>query len=65
MTGTLSIYSQDSANPLQVRLEGSGTAQPDASSGGCSLSDGRSPFDPALWLWALVAALVVWRRGRR
>lgn len=64
-TAMLSVYSEGRAEPLQVRLEGAAVAQPDASGGGCSLSDGRSPFDPVLWLSAIAACGVLWRRRRQ
>ncbi len=64
MTTSLSVYTDGRAEPLQVQLEGAAVAKPDASGGGCSLSDGRSPFDPVLWLSVLAALGVLWRRGR-
>lgn len=49
-----------SLSPFIVAADADG-----GSSGGCSISDGRSPFDPTLWLLALGAGGLLWMRRRQ
>lgn len=47
----------------EVALSGNGEGETDVTSGGgCSISTGKSPLDPTLWLLLLVAIAVAWRR---
>jgi trimeric autotransporter adhesin len=66
--GSLRITTDATPSTRDVALTGQATAAVDVSSGGCSVSTGRAPFDPVLWLMTLLAAGVLvwrtWRRGR-
>jgi hypothetical protein len=66
-TGQLTV-SSDAAqgSTQQVALSGSGETPAELSSGGCSISRGRSGFDPTLALLALLAAAgLAYRRYQR
>lgn len=64
-SGTLRVQVSGMAAPVEVPLEGTGTAAADVSGGGCSMSDGRSHTDPTLWALALIAGLALHARERR
>ena len=64
-SGSLRVQVSSVAAPIEVALEGMGTAQADVSGGGCSIIDGRSPTDPTLWTLLLLAALALVSRRRR
>ena len=55
------------ATPASTPLTGDGVEPADLSSGGCTLSDGASVFDPTLWalVVAALAGLAYRRRVRR
>lgn len=61
-SGTLSVASNAANGPLQAPLSGQGQAAPEEANSGCSMARGDTPFDPVLWLLALAAAVVLWRR---
>lgn len=69
-TGMVEIDSTAAATPMQVALqavrEGAAAAPPtgmsNAGQGGCSIARGDTLADPTLWLLALLAAAVLWRR---
>jgi trimeric autotransporter adhesin len=60
--GALTVTSNAANGPHTVALSGQGEAAVDVSSGGCSLAKGDSLLDPTLWLLALAAVAVLWRR---
>jgi trimeric autotransporter adhesin len=62
--GTLSITTDAAPTAREVALSGSGDPSADVGSGGCTLGDGTSPSDPALWMMVLLAALCIARRRR-
>ncbi|MEO8524479.1 MAG: choice-of-anchor D domain-containing protein [Caldimonas sp.] len=62
--GTLSITSDAAPTVREVSLSGSGDPSADVGGGGCTLGDGTSPNDPALWMMVLLAALCIVRRRR-
>ena len=65
-SGSLRVQVSGVVAPVEVALQGTGTAAADISGGGCSISDGRSPADPTLWALVLLAAAVLfYRRMRR
>ena len=65
-SGSLRVQISGVVAPVEVALQGTGTAAADISGGGCSISDGRSPADPTLWALVLLAAAVLfYRRMRR
>ena len=64
-SGNLRVQVSGVAAPIDVALEGTGTAQADVSSGGCSMIDSRSPTDPTLWTLLLLAGLALVSRRRR
>lgn len=63
VSAKLSIGTDSSALPLEVKLDGIGQEQADVSSGGCSMASGESMTDPTLWALAVLAMLVL--LGRR
>jgi hypothetical protein len=74
VTGSMQITYDSRATALEVALSGEGEARPDLSSGGCSMVQGGSLFDPTLWILIVCAAVVLHlrrpmsgflRRGRR
>jgi trimeric autotransporter adhesin len=72
-TGMVEIDTTAAATPTQVALqavrEGAAAAplsgMSNAGQGGCSIARGNTPADPVLWLLALLAAAVLWRRRAR
>lgn len=64
-TGALRVTHDASGAPLDVALSGDGDRTAEVSSGGCSVSRGTSPVDPALWLMVLAAMAVIGTRARR
>lgn len=63
--GTLSIATDQAAQPSTVPLSGTGTDAPKSSGGGCTMTTGRADWDPTLWLLAAGAALLLGRRALR
>jgi len=71
-TGTVEIDTSAAATPLQVAIQaarGMPASIPpvplemsNVGAGGCSIARGDSLADPTLWLLALLAAGVLWRR---
>lgn len=63
LSAKLSIGTDSSALPLEVKLDGIGQEQADVSSGGCSMASGESMTDPTLWALAVLAMVAM--LGRR
>ncbi|MEP6739049.1 MAG: choice-of-anchor D domain-containing protein, partial [Caldimonas sp.] len=63
--GVLSITTDAVPSERDVALTGTGQAEADVSSGGCSISSGRSLLDPTLWLLALLAVVALAYRRRQ
>jgi trimeric autotransporter adhesin len=67
-TGMVEITSTAAAAPRQVALQAAREAPAatasisNAGQGGCSIARGHTLTDPTLWLLALIAAGVLWRR---
>ena len=70
-TGAVEITTTAAAVPMQVALQAvresaaASTTVSNAGEGGCSIARGRTLTDPTLWLLALTAAGVLWRRRAR
>lgn len=65
-SGTLTVVSDASPAGRVVALSARAEARPEDSGGGCTISDGRSPTDPTLWVLALLAAIALYlRRSHR
>jgi trimeric autotransporter adhesin len=65
-SGTLTVVSDASPAGRVVALSARAEARPKDSGGGCTISDGRSPTDPTLWVLALLAAIALYlRRSHR
>jgi MYXO-CTERM domain-containing protein len=69
-SGVVEIDSTAASTPMQVALQAvpatgaaaDATTISNVGGGGCSIASGRSLTDPMLWLLALLAAIVLWRR---
>lgn len=64
-SGALTVVSDASSTSQRVVLSARAEARAQVSGGGCSISDGRSPADPTLWVLVLLAAGVLLYRRRR
>ena len=70
-TGTVEITTTAAAAPMQVALQAvrespaASVTVSNAGQGGCSIARGHALTDPTLWLLALTAAGVLWRRRAR
>ena len=70
-TGTVEITTTAAAAPMQVALQAvrespaASVTLSNAGEGGCSIARGHKLTDPTLWLLALTAAAVLWRRRAR
>lgn len=65
-TASLRISTDADTRPLVVPLSGSGQAEAEMSSGGCSLASGDTRFDPTLWLLVILASgAIVYRKRAR
>lgn len=64
-TGTLTVVSDASPAGQTVALSAQAQARAADGGGGCSMTDGRSPTDPTLWMLALLAAIALLTRERR
>jgi MYXO-CTERM domain-containing protein len=65
-SGTLRVTSDATPAVSEIALNGSGQAQANLSSGGCSIASGDTPFDPTLWALVLLAiGAIAYRRRVR
>ena len=61
-SGKLHILTNNGVSTTEVSLDGVGQPAADVSGGGCTLAGGDPRTDPTLWLLALLAAGVLWKR---